>query len=84
LTLVTVNPPLKALLKNAVKLAFAHAFWGLLVLAGSLLPLFISLLLPQAFLVTVTFAAMALIIYAGAWRVLRRYLDETEINRFGV
>jgi hypothetical protein len=46
----------------------------------AVIPFLISLLLPQAFLITVTFAATALIIYAGAWRVIRRYLDEKELQ----
>ena len=78
--LVTVDPPLKVLLKNAVKLALVHPFWGILVLAAGLVPLLVSLLLPQIFLIIVTFAATVLIIYAGAWRVIRRYLDETELQ----
>ena len=82
--LVTVDLPLKALLKNTVKLAIVHPFWGVLVLLASLIPLLVSLLLPQAFFITVTFAATVLIIYAGAWRVIRRYLDEKEIHSFGV
>lgn len=78
--LVTVNPPLKTLLKNAIKLAVVHPFWGVLVLAAGLAPLLVSLLLPQIFLVTITFAATALIIYAGAWRVIHRYLDEKDLE----
>jgi hypothetical protein len=82
--LVTVDPPLPLLLKNALKLAIAHPLWGLLVAGAAVLPLLITLLLPQAFLITVTFAATALIVYAGAWRVIRRYLNEKEIHTFGV
>jgi uncharacterized membrane protein YesL len=82
--LVTVDPSLAVLLKNALKLALVHPFWGLLVAVGAVLPGLISLLLPQAFFITITFAATALIVYAGAWRVMRRYLNEKEIHNFGV
>ena len=78
--LVTVDLPFKALLKNTVKLAVTHPFWGLLAVIGGSIPLLISLILPQAFLLTVTFAAMALIIYASAWRIIRRYLSEKELQ----
>jgi uncharacterized membrane protein YesL len=78
--LVTVDPSLSTLLKNALKLAVSHPFWGVLVIGTAVIPFLISLLLPQAFLITVTFAATALIIYAGAWRVIRRYLDEKELQ----
>ncbi|MCB8943729.1 MAG: DUF624 domain-containing protein [Ardenticatenaceae bacterium] len=78
--LVTVNPPLSALIKNSLKLALVHPFWGAGVLVGGLLPFLISLLLPQAFFITVTFAATVLIINAGAWRIIRRYLDEEDLQ----
>ena len=82
--LVTLDSSLPDLLKNAFKLAIVHPFWGLLVAGTAVIPLLISLLLPQAFFITITFAATALIIYAGAWRVIRRYLNEKEIHNFGV
>jgi uncharacterized membrane protein YesL len=78
--LVTVDPPLPDLLRNALRLAVHHPFWGLLVAAAALLPFLVSFFLPQLFYITVTFAASALIVYAGAWRVLRRYLDENSIQ----
>jgi uncharacterized membrane protein YesL len=78
--LVTVDPPLPDLLRNALRLAVHHPFWGLLVAAAALLPFLVSFFLPQLFFITVTFAASALIVYAGAWRVLRRYLDENSIQ----
>jgi hypothetical protein len=82
--LVTVDPPLPDLLRNALKLAVLHPFWGLLVAGTAILPFLVSFFLPQLFFVTVTFAASALIVYAGAWRVLRRYLDENRIQYPGV
>lgn len=82
--LVTLDSSLLDLLKNALKLAIAHPIWGVFVAGTAVIPLLVSLLLPQAFFIAITFAATALIIYAGAWRVIRRYLDEKEIQNFGV
>ena len=82
--LVTLDSSLPDLLKNALKLALAHPIWGVFVAGTAVIPLLVSLLLPQAFFIAITFAATALIIYAGAWRVIRRYLDEKEIHNFGV
>jgi uncharacterized membrane protein YesL len=82
--LVTLDSSLLDLLKNALKLALAHPIWGVFVAGTAVIPLLVSLLLPQAFFIAITFAATALIIYAGAWRVIRRYLDEKEIQNFGV
>lgn len=82
--LVTLDSSLPDLLKNALKLALAHPIWGVFVAGTAVIPLLVSLLLPQAFFIAITFAATALIIYAGAWRVIRRYLDEKEIQNFGV
>ena len=82
--LVTLDSSLLDLLKNALKLALAHPIWGVFVAGTAVIPLLVSLLLPQAFFIAITFAATALIIYAGAWRIIRRYLDEKEIHNFGV
>jgi uncharacterized membrane protein YesL len=82
--LVTVDPPLRDLLKNGIKLALVHPFWGALVAIMAIIPVALSLFLPQAFLLTATFAATALIIQWGGWRIIRRYLDENEIQNLGV
>lgn len=78
--LVTLEQSLPDLLKNALKLTIAHPFWGALVAITAVIPLLISLILPQAFLITITFASIALIVYAGAWRIIQRYLDEESLQ----
>lgn len=82
--LVTIEQPWRALLKNTFSLVFTHPLWGLLVAAAAAIPLTLTLFLPRAFLLTVTFAATALITQWGAWRVIRRYLNEDEIQKLGV
>lgn len=82
--LVTVDPPLRALLKNAARLAIMHPFWGLLVALLAAVPLVISLFLPGVFLLTLTFAAPALIIQWGAWRIIKRYFNDQDLQDLGV
>jgi len=61
----------------------AHPFWGTLVAVAAAIPLLVSLVLPRFFFLTVSFAATALIIYWGAWHIIRRYLDEDDLQRLG-
>jgi uncharacterized membrane protein YesL len=82
--LVTVDPPLRDLLKNGIKLALVHPLWGALVAILALTPVAPTLFRPQAFLLTATFAATALNIQWGGWSIIRRYLDENEIQNLGV
>lgn len=79
--MVTLDTSLRALLKNGVKLTLAHPFWGLLTAVLASFPLIISTFLPRFFFLTVSFATIALIINWGAWRVVRRYLDQDEIDK---
>jgi uncharacterized membrane protein YesL len=82
--LVTLDPPLLDLLRNSIKLLVAHPFWAVFVAAAASVPIVLSTFLPRAFFFTVTFASTALIIQWGAWRVIRRYLDENDIQNLGV
>jgi uncharacterized membrane protein YesL len=82
--LITLDLPLRLLLKNSLKLGVAHPFWAFLVTIMAVLPFGVSLILPRFFFLTVTFATSTLIINWGAWRIIRRYLDETEIEKLGV
>lgn len=82
--LVTLDPPLRDLLKNGVRLGILHPIWGLLIAAAAAIPLVLSLILPGFFLLTLTFAASALIIYWGAWRIIQRYLTEKDLKDLGL
>lgn len=82
--LVTVDQPLQSWFKNSVRLAVAHAFWGILVAAASLIPLAIGMLLPRFILLTISFAGSALFAYMGAWRIIKRYLDEEDRAALGL
>jgi uncharacterized membrane protein YesL len=82
--LVTLDQPLALLLKNGLRLTVAHPFWGTLVAVAASIPLVVSLLLPRFFFLTVSFAAAVLITYWGAWRMIRRYLDEDDLQELGV
>lgn len=74
--LILQDLPLRNVLQNAFKLALAHSGWTALVLLAAVLPLLLSLFLPQAVFLTVSFSASALITTWGAWRVIRPYLNE--------
>jgi uncharacterized membrane protein YesL len=76
--MVTLDMPLRLLLSNSIRLAFAHPFWSFGVLVAALLPLAISLLLPAIVWVMATFSATAFIMNWGAWRIIRRYLPDEE------
>lgn len=82
--LVTVDQPLRGWFKNGLRLAVAHAFWGILVAAASLIPLVIGVLLPRFILLTISFAGSALFVYMGAWRIIKRYLSEEDRAALGL
>jgi uncharacterized membrane protein YesL len=72
--LVVLDLPLRGLLEKSFKLALAHPGWTLLMTSAAVSPLLLSLLLPRAFLLFLSFAMAALIGSWGAWRVIQRYL----------
>ena len=82
--LVTLDPPLRSWLKNGLRLTVAHAFWGVLVVAAALVPIAIGAILPRFIFLTLSFAGSALIIYWGAWRMIKRYLNEAEKEALGI
>ncbi len=63
------------LISSAVRLVFAHPLWSSGVLIAALLPVLISLLLPQGVFVLFTASLTALIICKGTGRVINRYLS---------
>jgi uncharacterized membrane protein YesL len=76
--MVTFDMPLRRLLDNSVRLAFAHALWSFAMLVIALVPLAASLFLPGAVWVLATFSTFALLVSKAAWRVLQRYVPEDE------
>ncbi len=82
--LVTLDPPLRGLFKNGLRLTVVHPFWGVLIAVVALIPIGIGLVLPRLFFLTVAFAAATLITYAGAWRIILRYLDEDDRKTLGI
>ncbi len=72
--LVMFEMPLRKLLDTAVRLAFGHALWSLLLSVLAVLPVVLSLLLPAMFTLIGLFATCALLIDWGAWRMIRRYV----------
>ena len=81
--LVTLDQPLCSLLKNGLRLAVVHPFWGVLVALVVIALFLVSLFLPRMTLLTISFAAAALITYWGAWRIMQRYLDEDDLKMLG-
>ena len=74
--LVVSDLSLRDLLSKSVRLGIMHPFWGLLIAVTAALPVLVSFFLPGFFLLTITFAAPALITQWGAYRVIRRYALE--------
>ncbi len=77
--LVTVDPPLRIWLRTAVKLALSHPLWGGAVVLIAAIPVTLGLFLPGFVRLTFVFAATALIIQWGGWRVIRRYAVEDDL-----
>lgn len=78
--MVTQELTIRALFRRAARLGIAHPLPALLTALLALVPLVVTLFLPQIFWITVSFAAPVLVINWGAWRVLRRYVDEDSIH----
>ncbi|GJM41271.1 MAG: hypothetical protein DHS20C20_15530 [Ardenticatenaceae bacterium] len=82
--LVTLDPPLRTWLRNGLRLTVAHALWGIPVTFVALIPLGIGAAFPRFAFLTVSFAGAALITYWGAWRIIKRYLDEEDFQALGL
>jgi uncharacterized membrane protein YesL len=72
--LTLLDLPLPRLLEKSLKLALAHPTWTLVMAIAAVSPLLLSLLLPRAFLLFLSFATATLITTWAAWRVIQRYL----------
>jgi uncharacterized membrane protein YesL len=77
--LPVLDVPVKQLVIASARLAFAYPLWSFAILAAAVLPILISLLLPQAVFVFFTFACSAWIVTVGTWRIIRRHLPEDEL-----
>lgn len=77
--LVVLDVPLKQLIETSLKLVFIYPVWSVGVLAAAVVPILISLFLPQAILLLVTVAGCVFIICKGTWRIIRRHLSESEL-----
>lgn len=80
--LVAVQMTFKELISASLKLVFAYPLWSIGVLIAAAIPVMIGLLLPQGVFVFVVMSAVAWIIAAGTWRVIRRHVDEADILTF--
>jgi uncharacterized membrane protein YesL len=72
--LVLLDLSLPHLIEKSFKLALTHPAWTLLMTIAAVSPLLLSLLLPRAFLLFLSFATAALITTWAAWRIIQRYL----------
>lgn len=74
--LVSVDLPLRQLIRVAVKLVFLHPAWSLVATLLALAPLLSVLLLPRFIAVLIAFSGCALLASWGAWRVLDQHKRE--------
>jgi uncharacterized membrane protein YesL len=71
--------PLRRLVMVSMRLALAHPFWTLLVVALAALPLFAGLVLPGVVVVLTVGSATALVINWGAWRIIKLHATPEEL-----
>lgn len=72
--LVTTDLSLYELIRWAVKLVLAYPIWSCTVFIAALIPLGISLLLPQASFALFTISVVAFIVTWGTGRIIRQYI----------
>lgn len=80
--LISFRLTIRQLFDTAVRMAFGHALWSLLVLCIVGAMLWVSIQLPAMFLILATGSACAMVIMWGTWRVIRRYVAPEELIRF--
>jgi uncharacterized membrane protein YesL len=73
--LVLVDGTLRQITTTACQIAFTFPLWSAGILVLAIVPILVSLLLPQAFFVLVTFSLVAYIINRGTWQIIRRFLS---------
>jgi uncharacterized membrane protein YesL len=77
--MVTVDLPFRELLDTSVRFVFMHPLWSIVMLLMVLAILAITLLLlPRAALILVTISAVAWVTSWAAWRIIQRYVVESD------
>lgn len=76
--LVTLDLSLRNLLITSAKLVFIHPAWSVAMLVVVVILFAVSLLLPAAVMITLSFSAAALFINWGAWRIIRHYVSDSQ------
>lgn len=71
--LVTLDLPLKQLIKVALRLVFLEPLWSIFATILMLSPLLLALFLPRFAAVLLAFACSALLASWGAWHVIEKY-----------
>jgi uncharacterized membrane protein YesL len=74
--LVSLDVPLRMLIKIALRLVFLHPAWSLIAVGLALVPLLLIWILPGFVVVIGLFSTCALIASWGAWRVLKQHERE--------
>lgn len=73
--LVTTERSLRDLVITAVKLVFAYPLRSTLIVIVGLLPIFISLLLPQGIFALLTVSVTIYILTRGTWPIIRQHIE---------
>lgn len=76
--LVVLEMPIRPLLAASLKLAMMHPLASIGIVAATCVPAVISLLLPQALLLFVTFSCSVFIWTWGTWRIIRRHISDDD------
>lgn len=71
--LVSVDFPIRQLIKIAMRLVVLHPVWSLFTAVVALIPLLSSLILPRFVAILIAFSSCALLISWGAWRVIEHH-----------
>jgi uncharacterized membrane protein YesL len=78
--LVSVDAPLKQIVRAAVRLVLLRPAWSIFASLIALLPLLVSLTLPRFIALLLPFSTCALLASWGAWRVLRSFVDNRTLK----
>ena len=70
---------LRRLVDTSLRLVFIHPAWSLAMLVLAIIPFALSIFLPAAALVLVSFSTFALMVSWAAWRVIRHYSPEAGV-----
>jgi uncharacterized membrane protein YesL len=83
--LVTVDLPLRTLIRISIKLVYLHPAWSIVASGLMVVPLLLALVLPRFVGVLLTFSSCALLASWGAWHVIEQHkhdlLDDSRIHK---